>query len=317
MVEEAIMYYNLNTSITQLLRHNENMTYKIVKDDSSYLLRIHKPIEGFNLDFLRMEASPYKQIEDEIKILEYLNENSAIGTQKVIKNIYSDSVTILESGIPVTVLSWIDGNTLENIEITSKIAFNIGAMLGSVHNKLKSLKLNNRYNYGVKLLLRMTGECDSAFESRHFNNRQTKIIKDTLNYSMNFFIQLNNKPILIHSDLGKSNLLFSNGKIIPIDFSLSGYSIVEMDLASIFSHINNESLNNEILNGYRSNTDIIINEQAIDICICFQILLFVLCQHNKVANELWFFEKLDEWCEKQFVPLTSNKRIFSDTGLFI
>lgn len=317
MIEEAVMYYNFNTAVTQLLRHNENLTYKIVKDDNSYLLRIHKPIEGFNLDFLRMEANPYKQIEDEMNILEYLNENSVIGTQKVIKNIYGNSVTILKDGTPVTVLGWIDGITLDNIVITSQIAFNIGTMLGDVHNKLKTLKLENRYTYNDKLLLKMTGECDKALESGHFNLRQAKIIKDTLHYSMEFFIQYNDKPILNHSDLGKSNLIFSNGKIIPIDFSLSGYSMAEMDLASIFSHINNEDLNNEIFNGYRSVNDNIINAKAIDVCFCFQILLFVICQHNKVAGECWFSEKVDDWCEKQFVPLISNKHIFSDIELFI
>ncbi len=317
MIEEAVKYYNFSTSITQLLRHNENMTYKIIKDDSSYLLRIHKPIEGFNLDFLRMGANQYKQIEDEMKILDYLNENSVIGTQKVLKNIYGNPVTILEDGTPVTVLEWIDGITLDNIDITSQIAFNIGAMLGDIHNKLKSLKLENRYNYNNKLLHKMIVECDKALVIGHFNNRQAKIVKDTLNYSMNFFIQLNNKLVLIHSDLGKSNLIYSDGKIIPIDFSLSGYSIVEMDLASIFSHINNESLNNEILNGYRSVNEHIINAKAIDVCLCFQILLFVICQHNKVAGECWFSEKLDEWCEKQFIPMISNKQIFSDTGLYI
>ncbi|MHB1152407.1 MAG: phosphotransferase enzyme family protein [Eubacteriales bacterium] len=317
MIEEAVMYYNFNTAVTKLLRHNENMTYKIIKDDSSYLLRIHKPIEGFNLDFLRMGASPYKQIEDEMNILEYLNENSAIGTQKVIKNIYGNSVTILKDGTPVTVLGWIDGITLDNIEITSQVAFNIGTMLGDVHHKLNSLKLKNRYNYNDKLLHKMIGECDTALESGHFNNRQTKIIKDTLDYSMKFFIKYNDKPILTHSDLGKSNLLFNNGKIIPIDFSLSGYSIAEMDLASVFSHINNESLNNEILNGYRSVNDNIINAKAIDVCFCLQILLFVICQHNKVAGECWFSEKLDEWCERQFIPLISDKQIFIDTGLYI
>ena len=93
MLEEAVSYYSFNSADAQLLRHNENMTYKISRDQKTYLMRIHKPIQGFNLDLIRMGGNHHKQIEDEIKILEYLDSNSDLGTQKVVKNIFGQNVT--------------------------------------------------------------------------------------------------------------------------------------------------------------------------------------------------------------------------------
>lgn len=316
MLEEAVSYYSFNSADAQLLRHNENMTYKISRDQKTYLMRIHKPIQGFNLDLIRMGGNHHKQIEDEIKILEYLDSNSDLGTQKVVKNIFGQNVTLLNDGTPVTVLEWIEGRTLENVEMTNQIAFSLGMMLGKLHKALSFLKLSDRYNYNDVLLSQMIIECAEAHSKKHFGDKQATIIDGTLHYIRDYFIHNKDSLLLVHSDLGKSNMLFANEKIVPIDFSLSGYSVPEMDLASVFSHINNNLFNSEILKGYHAVNENIINEKAINICLCFQILLFVICQHNVVAAEPWFSDKLNQWCEEQFIPLISNKSISVDIGLY-
>lgn len=47
-IQEALANYNINASEIELLRHNENLTYRVGKD---YLLQIHEPAEGFTADF--------------------------------------------------------------------------------------------------------------------------------------------------------------------------------------------------------------------------------------------------------------------------
>jgi len=81
-----------------------------------------------------------------------------------------------------------------------------------------------------------------------------------------------------------------------------------MDLASAISHINNEALNINILEGYKSISKYKPDMIGIDICLCFQILLFVICQHNKFAKEQWFQEALDKWCDNNFIPLCIKLR---------
>ncbi len=108
---------------------------------------------------------------------------------------------------------------------------------------------------------------------------------------------------MVHSDLGKSNLIYRSGSIDPIDFSLSGVCVPKMDLASAFSHIHDEKLNGSVLNGYTSVFGNTVDSKEVDVCICLQLLLFVLCQHNIVAGEPWFPGMVDSWCRNQFVLL--------------
>ena len=56
MIHEALNCYDFKNPDVELLRHNENMTYKVTDVEKSYVLRIHKPSEGFNLELLRSDV---------------------------------------------------------------------------------------------------------------------------------------------------------------------------------------------------------------------------------------------------------------------
>ena len=47
-IKEALSDYNITATEIELLRHNENLTYRVGND---YLLQIHEPAEGFTADF--------------------------------------------------------------------------------------------------------------------------------------------------------------------------------------------------------------------------------------------------------------------------
>lgn len=305
IINEAVKHYNFSDCKFELIRHNENMTYKITNDNKNYILRIHKPVKGFNLDFLRNGKGQNELIESEIKILEYLSEKSSINTQHVIKNMNGNSITVLDNGLLVTVLEWINGETLENVDITNEIAFKIGIMIGKIHNAFSEIGTLNRYEYDERLLLKMISECDEALIKKHLDERQADIIKNTLEFMRNYILKSKKQYVLVHADLSKSNLIYNDNEIIPIDFSLSGYSLPEMDLASVFSNINDDKLNEEILNGYISTCNDEVDMKGIDIFFCFQILLFIISQHDKFGKESWFLEKVNEWCEEKFKPLIS------------
>lgn len=58
------------------------------------------------------------------------------------------------------------------------------------------------------------------------------------------------------------------------------------------------------------------DKMEIDVCLCMQILLFLIVQHSKIAGELWLFDKMDDWCENHFLPLIDNDAILTDKGLY-
>lgn len=306
MINRIFNQYNFINPNYELIRHNENMTYKIIDNGKNYVLRIHKSIDGFNVDFLQMGKTRIDLVTGETELLSYLAEKNNLLTQNVIKNIHGNPVTILDDEIPVTVLEWINGNTLDSIEITNDIAHKIGIMIANLHNDLINVSIPNRYRYDENLFEKMIEETNTALEKNHFNEKHTNIMIDVLRYSIKYF--RDKKFTIVHSDLGKSNLVYHDDNIIPIDFSLSGYCIPEMDLASIFSHINNEDLNHEILNAYKSVSLFKPENKSIAVCLCLQILLFLVSQHNKIAGQPWLHGKIDEWCENHFIPLL-NKEI--------
>jgi len=125
------------------------------------------------MDVVRMGKNVNELITGEIELLSYLTEKCNIITQKVKRNKFGNAITILNDKTPVTVLEWLDGDTLDNIKITKTIAFEIGTMIGKMHNDLKNLKIKNRYNYDESLLSSMIEEMREALKQRSFNEKQT------------------------------------------------------------------------------------------------------------------------------------------------
>ena len=53
-IQEALAFYNITASEIELLRHNENLTYRV---GNEYLLQIHEPAEGFTAQFAEIYYS--------------------------------------------------------------------------------------------------------------------------------------------------------------------------------------------------------------------------------------------------------------------
>jgi len=78
MIEEAIKKYNFVNPTSRFVRHNENMTYCITDDNGQFVIRIHKPSNGFSVDFLRLGVAQNKFVESEMEVLTYLENTSQL-----------------------------------------------------------------------------------------------------------------------------------------------------------------------------------------------------------------------------------------------
>lgn len=302
MIEEALMNYNFVHPETILIRHNENMTYAVTDENKKYLMRIHKAAEGLDFSLYCGDTPRQIFIESEIELLEKLHDIRSIKTQCPIKNVSGEYVTRLRSGDLVTVLSWLDGDNLVNTTITEELVYQIGQMIGELHNATTQISYTKRYCYDDSFVDRISNEIKKAYEMKHIEKYQYEHIEEVLFYIKRILAGERNNFIIVHSDLSKSNLIYDKGNICPIDFSLSGYGIPEMDLGEIICSLHHDELIPSLLAGYESVGDHNINKSYIDVFTAFSIISYIAIHHNKVYQDEKFVKAMDRWCNTLFAP---------------
>ena len=315
LIKEALFLYDFKAPQLEFIRHNENITYKVVDKDKSYVLRVHKPIEGFSLGiFIVGDKSKY--IKCEMDILNYLHINLNKLIQKPVKNINGDIVGILSDGSPVTVLQWIDGNDLSKTKINEDVAIKIGKLIAWLHQNSDSLidhlKKNNannkidRYMYNQQLLKTVKEQIVIAADKKQISKEQKIIILESLKVIGKRMDELDDIPNMkgfIHADLSQSNLIMADNEIIPIDFSLSGYGYFYMDVGMILSSYKEKNIRKIIKKAYENSIGKEVPICYIDSFFALGVLLFIASQHDKSSNEDWFKGAMERWCNTIFIPL--------------
>lgn len=303
MIDEALKSYDFINPEAILIRHNENMTYAVTDENGKYLLRIHKADVGLNFNFQCGKTPRYEYIKSEVDLLLNLNDSIDMKIQQPIKNISGSYITKLSSGDYATVLLWIDGEDMTKVNITNDIAFSIGKMIAKIHNYTVKLSPIKRYSYDEFMVERVLCEIENAYKMNHINKYHYQSIRTFLLGFTEYILNEKDKFILVHGDLSKSNLIYHNDNIIPIDFSLSGYSIPEMDLADMICSLNNKNLTPYLIEGYRSESEYIPNEFFIDMHSAYSIILYIAIHHNRFIDDKKPQKSLDRWTNTFIKPI--------------
>ncbi len=314
MEQQIIREYDIEVQEIKLLRHNENMTYHVLAANGEYVLRIHKSIETMNLSMLIGESNPVELIEEEMNLLDILQKNS-MGTQRPVRNKQGQFVTKLGDTY-ATLLEWVSGTCIQKQNMNEEIAFQIGSTVAKMHQCLAEHKITNRYSYGADLVKRMQQVYDTVLFSDKIEKDFLQIIRQMLDKIMDVLEQKSEEMLQVHNDLGESNLLLCENGVVPIDFSMSGSCIKEMDLASLFIHFEDVKLKEAILKGYKSTTGLVLQEELIDVCIGYQLLIFIFSQYQVICNQGWFNEALHYWCAEVFEKILEGKKIADEIGLY-
>ena len=143
-IQEALANYSINASEIELLRHNENLTYRVEKD---YLLQIHEPAEGFTADFFYDGIERIEIYKAELAFLAYLKKQG-MPIREAVENLNGELITKLQNGTYGTVSKWLEGESLDKLELNDEICYQIGEMLACLHQKAKGFRVSPVKTYG-------------------------------------------------------------------------------------------------------------------------------------------------------------------------
>ena len=301
---DALHRYGLTGAKAELIRHNENMTYCI---DDKFLLRIHKSKIGFTTVPFYKDIDIIKNRENELKFLEHL-KSSGLYVQSPIKNNDNELVTVLRDGTVVTMLTWLPGRILDKSELSEALGYKLGEMLGKVHMAAKGYNANYSLIYDKNLCQRLQEILFNLLKNERLDNKYYTIMSDSLELIGDKLKHSEAEYIFVHSDLSLSNILISNDGLIPIDFSLFGYSTPMLDFGSIYCFVDEVNCRISIVKAYEETTGCKVNTDEIDIYFALQILLGIVSHYELWIDEDWFCNRLPEWCNETFIPLLKKYR---------
>lgn len=312
LLAEALNQYSFQHPQVKMIRHNENQTYQVIDGQNQYLLRIHLPIDGFSLELFQSSYSKQEYVLGEMQLLENLNKTETCVVQNPFRNKNGNLVTLLQGGIPVTVLEWIAGDTVENLENTKDRLYRIGAAAAKLYQESQKMEKLIRYDYTESLQDKMRMCFKDALDKKQITIGQHKIFTDVLDSIRKREMeleQIGECKVLVHADLSPSNLIDTGKEIVLIDFSLSGYSFFYMDLGSLFGHFTKPEERNIILSAY---TDVLGKQPEryfIEPYFCMQSLLYFACQHDKAAREGTLYNNVENLCDTEYLPFLKQEKI--------
>jgi len=314
-VSEALRLFPLRQPAAELIRHNENMTYKVTDGDKRYVLRIHKPVKGFSLEMLGTVYSKAGLIRNELAILSVLRQDTAIPLQNPVAGGNGEVLQILADGTPVTLLSWVDGQTLRKTERTNELLFNCGMLMAEMHScfarQSSAEKQYERYHYDQSLLPSIANRIEQAARYGALTRGHEQAIQGAFHEMRRRFDELDaicGKQI-VHADMNDDNIIVgTDGRLTPIDFSLCGYSHVYFDISYVFGLDGHDGVKRRhFIEGYKSVSGFEPSLRYIEPYLALGVLLFIAGQYERAKDWDWFPGAMERWCRDTFMPLVENK----------
>ncbi|MBS4220544.1 phosphotransferase [Bacillus sp. FJAT-49711] len=294
LLNDILLQYDMPYVKANLVRHNENMTYCI---DDKYLLRIHKSKPGFNTAHFDNDVITMKRHENELEFLRHLHANG-LYVQLPIKNIDDKLVTVHKDGTVATMLTWLPGRTLNKDDLTDHFGYDLGKMLGRMHRAAEGYYANEVIHYDQKLCQKLISFLSAYYNNGKLDKKYFESMSNALELIGDRLKQA--ESIFLHTDLSLSNILITDKGLVPIDFSLFGYSSPMLDFGSVFSFVNEADCRKSIIMGYEEVMGVIVNESEIDYYVAFQILLGIILHYELWVTKDWFIKRLPEWCCNNF-----------------
>ncbi|NLO49122.1 MAG: phosphotransferase [Clostridiales bacterium] len=309
-ITEALSLYGLENAKIILLRHNENRTYRIDYDKKSYCLRLKNPISGFDLSVLGGEQEAL--LRSELDFIKMLGEQTDIPVQSPVKTLSGDLVARLSDGTLASLLSWMDGISFDKDKRTEQMLVSAGkilAKLRSTEEAMSNPDTFTRLTYDQKLVERLAVRAEQG--SEYLPAETIKSIVSTLKAMAGVMDEMdgNETAFIAHSDPGLGNMIWANGRVGLIDWSLCGYAHSYMDVGGLMGATSDREEQRLLLKGWESIRGK-ANRRFLDAFFSLTVLLFVCCQYTRAKEWTdWFPVALDRWQATVFEPFSSGYAI--------
>jgi Ser/Thr protein kinase RdoA (MazF antagonist) len=254
----ALAHYHLVDPIVTFIRHNENITFRVVEGDSSaaYLLRLHKPHSGHDHD---MRQRP-EVVASELLWLDALHRDTLLTVQQPVRNARGDLVTNLDADgepVPCTLLRWLEGDEFRQESPDAvALAAHLGAVVAALHDHATHWRRPEgfvRPIYDVAFFQRQVALLARGVEAGVIASDDYAALQDIVAAILSLLGPVLAGPHrwgLIHNDLQGSNILAWWDEVRPIDFSLCGFGSCLSDLGTTLPSLTPE-LRHQFLAGYR------------------------------------------------------------------
>lgn len=267
IITKVLSFYDIDAASVDKL-DEDGFISKITGGGAKYFLKIYNSKNDYDINPGEKIYYTYEQLQVEAEILNLL-AGGALGTAVPAMNKSGRYVTAVpadETGdIKYAILtSFIDGDILENSKApTTEIAYATGIATARLHleseRKLLPVAVrrpHKRQDYIGNIRERL----EYGFHAGVLNAAQYKLLNRCCGVVLDCMNALDKDPGynvgLVHTDIRNTNFIYTQNKVIPIDFSRSVYSYYLYDLGEICMHASfcgsNPELQNAVLRGYHS-----------------------------------------------------------------
>ena len=305
-LQEALAHYNITATELELLRHNENLTYRVGKD---YLLQIHVPVDGFSAEFIYEGVDRIEIYKAELSFLAHLKKQG-MQIREAVENSNGELITKLQNGTYVTVSKWLEGESLDKLEMNDEICYQIGEMLASLHEKAKGFRVSSVKTYG-KQHCECTKKRIQAWENLGLSTEYSVIMQKCCDRAGEVLEKVQGEFQMIHGDLSASNILQTRDGLVPIDFSFFGMGHPMYDLAVLFGNFSGLARRQKMAEGYR-NAGGTISYEVLDACFILTLLDCLGIHYEQWSKQEWFATRMQRWHKENLEPYVQGERIYAD-----
>ena len=306
-VREILAQYPFRDPEIRFLRRNENEVFAVRDGADRFVLRIQRPAEGFSLRTLYGETSPAVYLHGELDLLEFLRECAEFPVQQPVRNRMGKRITSLPDGCAASVLTWVEGRAIDQLPLDRERCFRAGHAGALMQPALAGCRIPPRYTYHEKLLIRAGEEIARAADGGGLPGDFAFRAVKTIDRLTDRLLRDGNR--MVHADLTPSNLLDTGKGIVPVDFSLAGYSRPEMDIAAFFFCVGDKRLEKSFLSGYRSGGAEAPDRELLDLFLVFQAVLYLACQHEKYRRSGTLPSLCADWDARIFRPFLEGNAV--------
>lgn len=308
--QDALRQYGMENMKTELLRHNENMTYYT---EGRYMLRIHQHKTGFETGFIYAGLDRRAVYGSEMELLAHLKK-LGIRVQEPVKNKRGEWITDLPDGATAVLLKWLPGMSLDRLEADEALCREIGKLTAELHQSTRDFKASPVVRYDAAHCLRLRD--DLLTRGRDcIPAPQLDILAEVCAVIAARLNEAEPEFQIIHGDLSPSNIVRTELDFAPIDFSMFGLGHPMLDLAGLFAQVNGLKSRQAVAAGYTEHGGV-IRYDVLDACFALSILQSITIHLDTWSEQDWFQSRMDRWCNQSFAPLCREERLFAD-GFFL